>query len=178
MRRVACDEILFTDDWIPDHELGVMAGLELDPGTRGPRVDTGLRTAQPGLFAAGNLLHGAEPADLAALSGRHAAASVVEWLDRGTWSEQVLPLVCKPPLRWISPNALATGLEPPPRGRFLVRAEAWLHGPTLEVRQGERMLWRRRVRRLMPGRSTPIPCGWIRAVDLAGAPIEILVRPR
>jgi thioredoxin reductase len=178
MRRVACDVILFTDDWIPDHELGVMAVLELDPGTRGPRVDTGLRTAQPGLFAAGNLLHAAEPADLAALSGRHAAASVVEWLDRGTWSEQVLPLVCKPPLRWISPNALATGLEPPPRGRFLVRAEAWLHGPTLEVRQGERMLWRRRVRRLMPGRSTPIPSGWIRAVDLAGGPIEVVVRPR
>src|SRR5262249_43419799 len=41
-RRVACRVIVFTDDWIPDHELAVMAGVELDSGTRGPRVDTGL----------------------------------------------------------------------------------------------------------------------------------------
>ena len=31
------------------------------------------RTSREGVFAAGNLLHGAEPADVAALSGRHAA---------------------------------------------------------------------------------------------------------
>src|SRR6266516_4965248 len=78
-RSVACDTVVFTGDWIPDHELAVGAGLELDPGTRGPAVDTGLRTARPGLFSAGNVLHGAEPADIAALSGRRVAASVAAW---------------------------------------------------------------------------------------------------
>jgi thioredoxin reductase len=178
VRHVVCDLVVFTADWIPDHELGVMAGLELDPGTRGPRVDTGLHTTCPGIVAAGNLLHGVEPADVAALSGRHAAASVVAWLDHGTWSEPVLPIVCKPPLRWIAPNALGAGLERPPRGRFLVRAEAWLRSPTLEVEQGQRILWRGRVRRLVPGRSTSIPWRWVRDVDRGGAPIEIRVLAR
>jgi len=48
---------LFTGDWIPDHELARCGDVTLDPGTRGPAVDTALRTCQSGVFAAGDLLH-------------------------------------------------------------------------------------------------------------------------
>ena len=47
-RTVECDLVVFTADWIPDHELAVMAGCELDPGTRGPLVDPALRTTTRG----------------------------------------------------------------------------------------------------------------------------------
>ena len=82
-RTVACDLVVFTADWIPDHELAVMAGCELDPGTRGPRFDPSLRTKVPGVFAAGNLLHPAETADVSALDGVHVAAAVADHLDDG-----------------------------------------------------------------------------------------------
>ena len=75
-RTLACDTVVFSADWIPDHELAVAAGLELDPITRGPAVDAALRSSRAGVFAAGNVLHGAEQADVAALSGRHVAAGV------------------------------------------------------------------------------------------------------
>ena len=52
-RFVPCDTLVFTADWIPDHELARHAGLDLDPGTRGPTVDTLLRTSAAGVFAAG-----------------------------------------------------------------------------------------------------------------------------
>src|SRR5215204_3991343 len=55
VRTVACDTVVFSADWIPDHELAVLAGLELDRGTRGPVVDAELRTSRPGVFAAGNV---------------------------------------------------------------------------------------------------------------------------
>ena len=35
-RFVPCDLLVFTGDWIPDHELARAAGLAMDPGTRGP----------------------------------------------------------------------------------------------------------------------------------------------
>jgi thioredoxin reductase len=175
-RRVPCDSIVFTADWIPDHELGVMAGLELDPGTRGPRVETGLRTTHAGIVAAGNVLHGAEPADVAALSGRHAAASILDWLDRESWSEPVVPIVCEAPLRWIAPNAVGRAPPPPPRRRFLLRAETWLRFPRLEISQGGRVLWRGRVDRIIPGRSTSLPWEWIARVDLAEGPIHVRAR--
>jgi thioredoxin reductase len=178
-RRVACDTVVFTGDWVPDHELAVLVGAELDPGTRGPRVDTELRTTQPGVFAAGNLLHGAEPADVAALSGRHAGAAVSRWLSAGgSWPEEQVPLVCRPPLRWISPSGLSRTSGAPPRNRFLIRSSAFLRRPWIEIRQGDRLLWRGRVSRLVPGRSGALPCGWTTRADVTGAPLEISVSER
>src|SRR5207248_4342413 len=79
-RFVPCEVVVFTGDWIPDHELARLAGLAMDPGTRGPAVDTTLATSLTGVFAAGNLVHAAETADIAALSGRHAARHVAAFL--------------------------------------------------------------------------------------------------
>jgi thioredoxin reductase len=172
-RRVACDTVVFTGDWVPDHELAATLGLELDPGTRGPRVDTGLRTARPGVFAAGNLLHGAEPADVAALSGRHAAAAVVSWLDDRRWPERLVPLVCREPLSWVAPNAVSDRSDVPSRGRFLLRSSEFLTHPRLEIRQGERVLWSGRVRRIIPGRSASLPAGWLTEVDPGGGRLTV-----
>ncbi len=76
VRRAGCDWLVFTGDWIPDHELARLGGVLIDPGTRGPAVDTALETTVPWVFAAGNLIHPAETADVAALGGRHAARQI------------------------------------------------------------------------------------------------------
>jgi thioredoxin reductase len=175
-RALACDTVVFTADWIPDHELAVAAGVELDAGTRGPRVDARLRTTGEGTFAAGNVLQGAEPADVAALLGRHAANSIVRWLDGDrTWPGQV-PIVCREPLAWISPNAVSSR-ELPPRRRFALRSSVFLDRPRVEIRQDGRAIGAVRARRLGPGRSAYLAADWLEHVDLAGAPIEIKVSP-
>jgi thioredoxin reductase len=172
VRSVACDTVVFTGDWIPDHELAVTTGLDLDRGTLGPRVDTGLRTSGRGVFAAGNLLHGAEPADIAALGGRHVAGSVAAWLGGPEWPRTV-PIRCREPLHWIAPNAVGEAREQPPRRRFLLRSRAFLNRPRIEIRQEERVLWRGRLRRLVPGRSAQLDASWLGAVDLDGSQLEI-----
>jgi thioredoxin reductase len=169
---VACDTIVFTGDWIPDHELAVLGGLDLDPGTRGPRVDTALRTSRPGVFAAGNLLQGAEPADVAALAGRHAAVSgVTTWLHERDWRTQV-HVSCLAPLAWISPNAVSDAAVPP-RGRFLLRSARFLERPRIDIRQEGRTLWSGRLRRLSPGRSAALPHEWMARVDPKDGPIDV-----
>lgn len=170
-RRVYCDTIVFTGDWIPDHELAVSGGLDLDPGTRGPHVDSGLRTSRAGVFAVGNAVQGAEPADVAALAGRHSAAAVALWLQERDWPASV-PVSCLAPLRWVSPNAVSTA-SPPPRGRFLLRASAFLERPRIQIRQEGRVLWSGRVRRLVPGRSAALPWDWIGSVDAKSGPVEL-----
>jgi thioredoxin reductase len=173
-RSLECQTVLLSADWIPEHELTAGAGAALDEGTRGPRVDTALRTTREGVFAAGNLLHGAEPADVAALSGRHAALAVTRWLDDpGDWPAATVPILARAPLGWISPNALSVRREAPPRGCFALRASAFLERPRLEIVQAGRPLWRGRVRRLQPGRSTRLTAEWVASADPAGEPIEI-----
>jgi hypothetical protein len=64
-----------------------------------------------------------------------------------------------------------TGVEPPARGRFLLRSSEFLRLPRVELVQGERTLWSGRLRRAMPGRSARLPAGWTREVDLDGEPV-------
>jgi thioredoxin reductase len=173
-RNVRCETVVFSADWIPDYELAVLGGISLDPGTRGPRVDTAVRTSRAGVFAAGNLIHAAEPADVAALSGRHAAQSVARWLsDQSPWPSSAIPIACRPPLRWISPNAVSPEPSAPPRGRFLLRSSLFMRSPEIEIRQDGRALWRGTIARLGPGRSRPLPPDWAASVDAAGGRIEI-----
>jgi pyridine nucleotide-disulfide oxidoreductase len=183
-RRVACDTVVFTADWIPDHELAVLAGLSMDPGTRGPAVDAALRTSRPGVFAAGNLLHGAENADVAALSGRHAGAAAADFLAGGNWPAERVAIECDPPLHWISPNAIAPrAARParaalPPRGRFLLRSREFATRPRIEIDQDGRTLWAGRLPRLVPGRSASLPHAWTDAVDQGGGPVRVRLAPR
>ncbi len=178
-RFVPCDTLVFTADWIPDHELARHAGLDLDPGTRGPTVDTRLRTSAAGVFAAGNLVHAAETADIAALSGRHAARQIAGMLAAGTGDllEGRLPVRAEPPLRWISPNAIAVGeggrAVPPPLGRFVLRSQEFRRVARLEVRQDGRVLGRSGPVRLIPGRPTHLGAGWLTRVDPDGGPVYV-----
>jgi thioredoxin reductase len=173
-RMVSCQTVVFTADWIPDHELAALGGMGLDPGTRGPRVDAALRTDRVGVFAAGNLIHAAEPADVAALSGRHAARSAVRWLsEQSPWPASLIPIACRPPLGWISPNAASAEPGGPPRERFLLRSSVFLRRAQIEIHQNGRALWRGTVALLGPGRSRALPPEWAASVDADGGTIEV-----
>ena len=174
-RTVECDLVIFTADWIPDHELVVMAGCELDRGTLGPLVDPALRTTRRGVFAAGNLVHPAETADVCALDGHHVAPGVAAYLrGPGEWASH-LRVASRSPLAWVAPNLLLATGHPPPRGRFLLRSREFVSRARIQVRQDGRELWSGRVGRLVPGRSAHIPAGWAARVDPAGGPVIVAV---
>ena len=176
-RFVPCEVVVFTGDWIPDHELARLAGLAMDAGTRGPAVDATLSTSQTGVFAAGNLVHAAETADIAALSGRHAARHIAALLAgepaAGGAGATRRPILVTPPLQWISPNTIGGSAAPPPLGRFVLRSADFRRGARLEVRQDGRLLARSRPARLVPGRPVHLGAGWLGRVDPAGGPVRV-----
>ncbi|HSS89563.1 MAG TPA: FAD-dependent oxidoreductase [Streptosporangiaceae bacterium] len=175
-RFVGCDTVVFTGDWIPDHELARLAGTQLDPGTRGPAVDTTLETSIPGVFAAGNLVHAAETADVAAAGGRHAARYIAAALRGGPPPRGPrIPVTVAAPLRWISPSAIRAGGPPPARGHFLLRGDVFRRAARLEVRQGDRVLAAARTR-LVPGRPAHLGAGWMARADPSAGPVLIVLR--
>ncbi len=160
-RSVAVDTVVFTGDFIPDNELARLAGLTIDPGTRGPACSAGGVTTAPGIFAAGNVVHPAETADVTArraLSvGRAAAAWLRQGGDRTVWSATERVRVADP-LRWVVPNRAdpaREGDEP-----VLIRSRVFLDHPRVIVAQGGRLLASYRLRRMIPNRSHAIPSGW------------------
>ncbi len=173
--RIACDLLVLTADWIPDHELAVLAGAAMDPASLGPLVDVQGHTSRPGLFAAGNILHGAEPADVAALSGRHVASAVREHLAGAAWPAGGVPVRCIAPLRWVVPGRVRDG-PGAHGGRYLLRACEELLDVRLRIAQDGRELQSRRLTRVLTGRSTALEGSWERLVDPTGGPVEISVR--
>jgi thioredoxin reductase len=173
---VGCDTLVFTGDWIPDHELARLAGARIDPGTRGPAVDTALETSVPGVFAAGNLVHAAETADVAAAGGRHAARQIAAALHAGPPAQaERIGITVAAPLSWISPNALRLPGPPPPRGHFLLRSEVFERLARLEVRQDDRVLATARAR-LIPGRPVHLGAGWMARAEPSAGPVHVALR--
>jgi hypothetical protein len=125
------------------------------------------------VFAAGNLIHPAETADICALDGRHVAPSVAAYL-RGAreWPARVR-VVARDPIAWVAPGLLLSAGHDPPRDRFLLRSRAFLRRARVRVRQDGRQLWRGRPGRLVPGRSAHIPSRWAARVDPSGGPVIV-----
>ncbi len=172
---IPCDTVVFTGDWIPENEVARSGELVIDPGTLGPQVDGGFHTSRRGIFAAGNLLHGAETASRSALEGRAAAQHIRLFLEKGIWPEARVPVRSRPPIRWIFPNSITSLAGGFPTPRFAFWLQAFVDKGTVRIRQGRRMLYTHSFRRLQPNRVYHFSGEWVLRVDLGGAPVEVWI---
>jgi thioredoxin reductase len=178
---VDCDTVVFTGDWIPDHELARRLGVHLDPGTRGPAVDGALRTSAPDVYAVGNLIHPVQTADLAALDGRHIARRLADRLAReasgpAESGASGVPIQVTGPLRWVSPNTVRAEAGPPARQRLTVWSDEFVRRPQFEIRQGGRLLHsEHHARPLVPQRPHDISSAWLETVSRDAGPVEVAV---
>lgn len=169
---LGCDTIVFTGDWIPDNELARRGGIALDAGTRGPAVDTAFRTAEPGVFAAGNLLHGGERAGVAAEEGSAAAEEVLRHLAGEPWPAPGLPVRVENPLVWAVPNIVRP--HGPQPVRFVLRPRTPLAPPRVLVSQDGRVLHRQQLLLpARPGRPLHLRAGRLDGLDPDGGPVLI-----
>jgi thioredoxin reductase len=149
--RIECDTVVFTGDWVPDHELARAAGLPMLPRAKSPIVDAALHTERRGLFAIGNLVHPAETADVCALDGRHVATAVLDWLTIGRWPGRIEPIAIESPVAWASFDARGVTL----RVSDIVRGQLRLtHAGEVQWLSGERTF--------IPNRSITIPTSEMR----------------
>ncbi|WP_299561329.1 FAD-dependent oxidoreductase [uncultured Mycolicibacterium sp.] len=171
---IDCDTVVFTGDWIPDHELARTGGLAMDPATRGPLVDAALRTSAPGVFAAGNLLHPVDTADNAALDGRHVAAAVRHWLDRRFQPAPTVRIRAAAPFRWVAPQLVAGDAVAAPRGNLVLWADEYRRFPRLRaVQDGRTVGTARTAWPVAPGRVYRAPWSLVAGADPAGGDVVI-----
>ena len=173
-RIVECDTLVLTGDWIPDHELARSAGLAMDDKTLGPLVDTALRTGREGVFAAGNLLHPVDTADIAALDGAHVARAVRDYLNGAPAVAEGVRLQVESPLRWISPGIVRPNDYAPARNRLLLWTDTLVRVPRIRVRQDGRTIATKTLPwPASPGRVFRVPSGVLKNVDTTGGPVTL-----
>jgi thioredoxin reductase len=171
---VECDTVVFTGDWIPDHELARTGGLAMDPATRGPVVDAGLRTSLPGVFAVGNLLHPVDTADGAALDGRHVAAAVSGWLKNRDEAPKAVRIRTDGPLRWVAPQLVSAEGGIAARGDLLFWVDEHRRLPKLRaVQDGRTLATKRTPWPAAPGRVYRAPWSLVADADPGGGDITV-----
>jgi NADPH-dependent 2,4-dienoyl-CoA reductase/sulfur reductase-like enzyme len=100
--HLACDTILLSVGLIPENELSRQAGVTLNDDTGGPRVDAGLMSTLPGIFACGNVLHVHDLVDFVVDEGRRCGGAVLRYLSGE--SARQFPLAAGANLRSLVPN--------------------------------------------------------------------------
>lgn len=171
---VPCDTVVFTGDWIPDHELARTGGIDIDPHTLGPAVDTALRTGKQGVFAIGNLVHPVDTADGAALDGAHVTPHVLRYLETGEPTPAGLELVPGAGFRWVSPTRFQPGEGGPARGFLLLWPTELRTRPTVTAIQGGREIGRASTWwPAAPGRVFRVSFRLLEMADPARGPVTI-----
>ncbi len=183
-RVVPCDTLLLSVGLIPENELSVAAGVELDPRTRGAVVDQSLQTGVPGIFACGNVLHVHDLADnVTTESERAGAAAAAYALGSGTDADAGAPdASCE---LTVSPAGIAGYAQP---GRITAMALTKLNFRVRRPVDAARVriltdgveLFAGKVRAFKPSvmESFPLPAKVIqRALDLGAREIILSVDP-
>ena len=183
-RVVPCDTLLLSVGLIPENELSVAAGVELDPRTRGAVVDQSLQTGVPGIFACGNVLHVHDLADNVTTESEHAGAAAAAYALGG--SANVEPDTAGPGCQLtVSPAGIA-GYGLPGRitavalTKLNFRVRRPVDAARVRILAGGEELFAGKVRAFKPSvmESFPLPAKVIqRALDLGVSEIVLSVDP-
>lgn len=174
-RVVPCDTLLLSVGLIPENELSVGAGVELDPRTRGAIVDQSLQTGVPGIFACGNVLHVHDLADNVTTESERAGASAATYA-LGGGSESNVDAAGPGCQLTVSPAGIAGYALP---GRITAVALTKLNF-RVRILAGDEELFAGKVRAFKPSvmESFPLPARVIqRALDQGVSEIVLSVDP-
>lgn len=183
-RIVPCDTLLLSVGLIPENELSVAAGVELDPRTRGAVVDQSLQTGVPGIFACGNALHVHDLADNVTTESERAGAAAAAYALGGDTNAEAGAADAGCELT-VSPAGIA-GYALPGRitavalTKLNFRVRRPVDAARVRILAGGEELFAGKVRAFKPSvmESFPLPAKVIqRALDLGAREIILSVDP-
>ena len=178
-RVVPCDTLLLSVGLIPENELSVAAGVELDPRTRGAVVDQSLQTGVPGIFACGNVLHVHDLADnVTTESERAGAAAAAYALGTGAGAVPDCELTVSP--AGIAGYALPGRITAVALTKLNFRVRRPVDAARVRILTNGEELFAGKVRPFKPSvmESFPLPAKVIQqALDLGASEIVLSVDP-
>ena len=169
---VPCDGVILTGQFTPESTLVRMGHLSLDTASGGPSIDVFGRCSDPVFFAAGNLTRPVETAGWCWREGRAVAEAINASLkDELTPLSDMIDLhVQSHPLRFAVPGRIGVVTHPQQLSDVQLRFAEAAEG-TLWLRQGERIVWSRRLSAL-PERRVLVPLSELDTLR-SGVSIEI-----
>ena len=158
-----CDTIIITGRFRPDSALILNHPLLEDSFTFGPMVNLNYETPIRNIFAAGNILRGANMHDLCALEGRLAARSIIERTHaRDDRPKQVVTLRPQVPVRFVVPQMIEIQQAKAHRSSWFrpgasIQLTHTVKQPVLEAFSGNHKIWQRSFSKLIGNTNISLP---------------------
>ena len=161
---IECDTVLLSVGLIPENEVSIAAGVQMDSITSGPSVNQYMETSIPGIFACGNSVHVHDLVDYVTeeslLAGK-CAADYVKALEKSESEEgiKVLPVTPGNRVRYTVPQHVDI-----PEGQakdddtvmLMFRSTEVYKGVTVSVYSGNNLIVQQKKRIVRPGEMQTI----------------------
>lgn len=102
-----CDTLLLSVGLIPENELSKSAGIEIDRGTNGPKINESMETNIEGIFACGNVVHVHDLVDFVTEESRRAGKNAAKFIkNQLSKNDHVINTEAKDGIRYIIPHEI------------------------------------------------------------------------
>lgn len=141
-----CDTLILSVGLIPENELTIGAGADLDPKTKGAFVDEFCQTTVPGIFAAGNVLHVHDLVDFVSMEAESLAEGAAEYVKNGSLPKAGIAIACGENVGHTIPQRISGEKS----FHLSLRVRKVMKECTLTVSQGEHVLLTRKMKKALP----------------------------
>ena len=99
---------------------------------------------------------------------------MARYLENAQWSASRLGVECEAPLAWVCPNVLSPDVC---LNGFRFWSKEFGKNVTLQLKQGERVLYEKKIDRLKANVALSLSSDWAEKVDYAKEPVKLVIQP-
>ncbi len=143
---IPCDTLILSVGLIPENELSLEAGVELDPRTRGALVDEHFMTSVEGIFSAGNVLHVHDLADYVSEEATRLADAASAYIAGDPLPSCTLYVLCGDGTGHVVPQRISGRTD----FRLSLRVNRPMEDCRITLRQNGREILSRHLRKALP----------------------------
>ena len=101
---IPCDLVVLSVGLLPENELSRKIGIQMDPSTKAPIVNSSMMTSIPGIFAAGNVSAVFDLVDYVSKTGENAALGAFEYMTSQSSDEKIYSTIPGENVQFILPQ--------------------------------------------------------------------------
>lgn len=145
-KEYSCDALVLSVGLIPENEVALTAGVELDKRTGGAFVDENCQTCVDGIFAAGNALQVHDLVDFVSMEAEKLGASVAEYLEHGASKAADIEITAGESIGYCVPQKTTGGRD----FTISLRVRKPLDNCEIAVRQKDKVIRTLKMKKALP----------------------------
>lgn len=147
-----CDSLILSVGLIPENELSLMAGVDLDSRTRGPIVDENYQTSIDGIFVAGNALHVHDLVDFVSIEAENLAVAVQAYIQEGSLPQSSTRVETDEQVGYTVPQKVSGEKDI----TLSMRVRSPLKNCAIQIIQGDQVIKTKKMRKAIPAEMIQI----------------------